>query len=167
MAFIHPSGWQPNYSGGILKSVGSGGVFGALCLRFGSESERDLSGEFFDPSCDFYFTGPATKAASFFNHTVPIGSSDTAKRFANAIFPPATIERVPGGLFGTITLSPDDQIQSAVAKMIENGALRFSTGSAMQFVRRQGGRITHWKILELSTSPVPAEPRLPKIRKLN
>jgi hypothetical protein len=166
MAFTHPAGWQPS-SGGILKSVGEGGTYGALCVRFGNEFERDISGEFFDISCEFYFTGPAIKVVSLFNHTIPIATSETAKRFANAVFPPATIERVEGGLFGTITLSPSDPLQSAVAKMIENGALRFSTGSAMQFVRREGARITHWKILELSTTPVPAEPRLPKIRSLN
>jgi hypothetical protein len=162
MAFIHPVGWQPNF-GGILKSVGDGGTYGALCVRYGSELERDLSFEWFDSATEFYFNG-ALKVPQLFNHGIQIGKSETAKRFANAVFPDATIERVPGGLFGTITLSPSDPLQSAVAKMIENGALRFSTGSAMQFVRRIGGQITHWKILELSTTPNASEFRLPKIR---
>jgi hypothetical protein len=165
MAFTHRAGWQRNF-GGVLKSVGDGGTYGALCVRFGSDFERDLSHEWFDCSTDFAFKSASITVPSLFHHGVPIGTSETAKRFANAVFPDATIERVDGGLFGTIKLSPSDPLQSAVARMIENGALRFSTGSTMQFARREGGRITRWPIVELSTTPNAAEFRLPKIRPL-
>jgi len=166
MAFTHSAGWQANF-GGVLKSVGDGGTYGAMCVRFGSEDEPDTTGEWFDEFTDFAFKSAELHAPLLFNHAVPIGSSATAKRFSDTVFGDATIERVPGGLFGTITLSPADQLHSAVARMIENGALRFSTGSTTQFARRDGGgRITRWPIVELSLTPQPAEPRLPKIRPL-
>src|SRR5262249_49143101 len=122
MAFCHSAGWQPNF-GGVLKSVGAGGKYGALCVRFGSEDEPDAQGEYFDEYTDFAFKSAQLRPPVLFNHSVPIGSGAAAKRFADAVFGDATIERVPGGLFGTITLSPADQLHSAVARMIENGAL--------------------------------------------
>ena len=165
MAFTHSSGWQPNY-GGVLKSIGDGGTYGAMCVRWGSEDERDTTGEWFDEFTDFAFKSAQMRVPTLFNHGVPVGTDATAKRFADAVFPDATIERVPNGLFGTIKLSPADPLQSAVARMIERGALRFSTGSTTQFARREGGRITRWPIVELSTTARPAEWRLPKIRPL-
>ena len=146
--------------------MGDGGTYGAMCVRWGSEDEPDTTGEWFDEFTDFAFKSSQMRVPTLFNHGVPVGTGTAAKRFADAVFPDATIERVPNGLFGTIKLSPADPLQSAVARMIENGALRFSTGSTMQFARRQGGRITRWPIVELSTTPRPAEPRLPKIRPL-
>jgi hypothetical protein len=165
MAFTHSAGWQPNF-GGILKSVGEGGTYGALCVRYGSEFERDISSEWFDSETDFCFDSASISVPSLFNHSVPIGTSSAARKFANAVFPNSTIERVDGGLFGTIKLSSSDPLQSAVASMIKKGALRFSSGSAMQFVKRVGGHIIKWKILELSMTPQAAEFRLPKIRQL-
>ena len=165
MAFTHSAGWQPN-AGGILKSVGDGGTYGAMCVRFGSEDEPDMTGEWFDEFTDFAFKSAEIHVPSLFNHGIPVGTGAAAKRFADAVFPEATIERVDNGLFGTIKLSPADPLQSAVARMIENGALRFSSGSTTQFARRQLGRITRWPIVELSVTPRPAEPRLPKIRPL-
>jgi len=165
MAFTHDAGWQPNF-GGVLKSIGDGGTYGAMCLRFGNEDELDMTGEYFDEYTDFAFKSNTISCPMLFNHGLPIGSGAVATRFANAVFPNATIERVPNGLFGTIKLSPSDPLQSAVAKMIENGALRFSSGSTTQFARRESGRITRWPIVELSVTPQPAEPRLPKIRPL-
>jgi hypothetical protein len=165
MAFTHSSGWRPDF-GGILKSAGSGGLFGAMCVRYGSEDEPDTTGEYFDQFTDFAFKSAQMRVCTLFNHGLPIDSSAVAKRFSDAVFPDATIERVEGGLFGTIKLSPADPLQSAVARMIEAGALRFSSGSTVQFARRQGGRIVRWPIVELSVTARPAEPRLPKIRNL-
>lgn len=164
-AFTHHAGWQANF-GGVLKSVGDGGTYGALCVRFGSEDEPDTTGEYFDEFTDFGFKSAEIHVPLLFHHGMPIGAGAAAKRFADAVFPDATIERVPDGLFGTIKLSPADALQSAVSRLIENGALRFSSGSTMQFARRELGRITRWPIVELSATPRPAEPRLPKIRPL-
>jgi len=165
MAFTHCAGWQPNV-GGVLKSVGDGGTYGAMCVRFGSEYEPDTTGEWFDEFTDFAFKSAQLHVPTLFNHGIPVGTGAVAKRFSDAVFPEATIERVPNGLFGTIKLSPADRLQSAVARMIENGALRFSSGSTMQFARRELGRITRWPIVELSVTPRAAEFRLPKIRPL-
>jgi len=131
MAFCHSNGWTPNY-GGLLKSIGDGGTYGALAVRFSSEDEPDITGEYFDEFTDFSFKSAETRVPTLFNHGIPVRTGAAANRFANTVFPDATIERVPGGLFGTITLSPSDPLQSAVAKMISSGALRFSSGSTVQ-----------------------------------
>src|SRR5262249_23265652 len=121
MAFVHSAGWQPNV-GGILKSVGEGGTYGAMCVRFGSEDELDQTNEYFDQFTDFGFNSQM-HVPTLFNHGIALGPSVMAQRFADAVFPDATIERVPGGLFGTIKLSPSDPLQSGVARMIDAGAL--------------------------------------------
>ena len=167
MASTHEAGWRPN-SGGVLKSVGSGGTYGAMCVRFSDSSEPDMTGEWFDENTDFCFKSAEIRVPLLFNHGLKIANGEIAQRFADAVFPDATIARTAGGLFGTISLSPADPLQSALAKMIEAGALRFSSGSTVQLARRDGdGRITRWPLVELSTTPRPAEPRLPKIRRLS
>ena len=105
-------------------------------------------------------------APLMFHHGIPIAQSAVARRFADAVFSDATIERVPGGLFATIKLAANDPLESAIAKMISRGAVRFSTGSTTQFARRQGSKSTRWPVVELSVTPRPAEQRLPKIRPL-
>jgi len=165
MAFTHSVGWQPPM-GGILKSVGEGGTYGALAVRFSGPDERDLSGEWFDAETFFNPRGGEGNVPTLFNHGVPVARGGIFKRFADSVFPDATIKRIPEGLFGTIKLSSDDPLQSALARLIELGALRFSSGSTVQFARRDGGRILRWPIAELSVTPTPAEPRLPKIRRV-
>ena len=163
MAFTHSNGWTPNYTC-VLKSVGPGGTYGAMCVRFSSPDEPDMQGEFFDEWTDFCMKSAESNVPTLFNHGLAVGRSATAQRFADAVFPDATIHRVAGGLYGTIKLSAGDPLQSAIATMIEKQALKFSTGSTTQFSRRESGRITRWPIVELSVTPTPAEPRLPKIR---
>jgi len=167
MAYTHEAGWRPN-SGSVLKSVGSGGSYGAMCVRFSDASEPDMTGEWFDENTDFCFKSAEIRVPSLFHHGLKIANGAVAQRFADAVFPDATITRVSNGLFGTVTLSPSDPLQSAIAKMIEAGALKFSSGSTVQLARRDGdGRITRWPLVELSLTPRPAEPRLPKIRPLS
>src|SRR5262245_59878890 len=112
MAFTHSAGWQPNF-GGVLKSVGEGGVFGALCVRFSSADEPDVQGEWVDEYTEFCMKSAELHVPMLFNHAVPVDSGATAKRFADAVFSDATIERVDNGLFGTIKLSPSDPLESA------------------------------------------------------
>jgi hypothetical protein len=56
---------------------------------------------------------------------------------------------------------------SALADLIEAGALEFSSGSSIQFVRRNhNGHILRWPVIELSVTACPCEPRLPKLRRI-
>jgi hypothetical protein len=168
MAFTHSFGWQPP-SGCTLKAIGSGGRYGALAVRFTNRSnpERDLQLEFFTEDTEFSRTDNG-RVATMFNHGIAI--SDEAaifKKFADAVFQDAELKRLDNGIFGTITLDPADALQSALADLIEQGALRFSSGSTAQFVRRgPDGQILRWPIVELSITPTPAEWRLPKLRRI-
>jgi hypothetical protein len=153
-ALTHSAGWQPPI-GGILKSIGDGGTYGSLAVRFSGPDEPDLQGEWFDSETDFGARGGEGHVPTLFNHGVPVAQGGIFKKFADSVFPDATIKRVPEGLFGTIKLLPDDPLQSALARLIELGALRFSSGSTIQFARRDGGRILRWPIAELSVTPTP------------
>jgi hypothetical protein len=167
MAFTHSAGWQPP-TVCTLKSAGEGGTYGAVAVRFSGPDEPDLSGEWFDAETDFGARGGEGNVPTLFNHGSPVSKGAIFKKFADAVFPSATLTRTAAGLFGTIKLSPEDPLQSALALLIERGALKFSSGSTSQLARRDyNGRITRWPIVELSLTPSPMEPRLPKLRKVS
>jgi len=168
LAFVHTTlGWQPK-AGGVLKAVGAGGRYGALAVRFSNalNPERDLQLEFFTEHSDFAGTDNG-RVPTMFSHGLAIGEQPIFKRFADAVFGDAELTRLDNGIFGTIRLDPANSMESALADLIEQGALRFSSGSTAQFVRRgTDGQILRWPIVELSVTPTPAEWRLPKIRRL-
>ena len=165
MAFAHTPGWRPP-SANSLKAVGNGGRYGAMAVRFSDASEPDISGEWFSSSTDFSGTDNS-KVATMVNHGLPLGDRPIFKAFADRSFGLAELKRLDNGIFGTIQLDPADPLASALADLIEAGALKFSSGSGVQFVRRGAdGHILRWKVIELSVTATPMEFRLPKLRKI-
>jgi len=131
-----------------------------------SEPVKDISGEYFSNGTDFSGTDNS-RVPTTFNHAIPQGDRPIFRKFADTTFGLAELKRLDNGIFGTITLDPSDPLASALADLIEAGALKFSSGSGVQFVRRgQDGHLTRWKILELSVTACPCEPRLPKLRRI-
>ena len=167
MAWTHSPGWRPP-SASTLKAVGNGGRYGAMAILFTNPSEplRDLASEYFSSSTSFAGTDNS-RVVTMWNHGIPLGDRPIFKRFADATFGLAQLKRLDNGIFGTITLDPADPLASALADLIEAGALKFSSGSGVEFVRRAAdGHIRQWPVLELSLTSTPCEFRLPKIRRL-
>jgi len=165
MAFTHRAGWRPP-EGSVLKSTGSGGRYGALAVRFSGPDQKDLQQEYFTSRTEFAGTDRGS-VPTLFNHGEPVDSAPIFKRFADRFFPNAQLKRLNNGIFAEVQLDPADKFQSALADLIEAGALRWSSGSTNQFVRKSiDGGITRWPIVEVSLTPSPAEPRLPKLRRM-
>jgi hypothetical protein len=167
MAFTHTPGWRAP-TGNTLKASGAGGKYGALAIRFTDprNPEKDISSEYFSNATDFANTDNS-RVPTMVNHGLPLGDRPIFKAFADRIFGLAELKRLDNGIFGTITLDPADAMASALADLIEAGALKFSSGSGMQFVRRGAdGGILKWRVLELSVTATPMEFRLPKLRKI-
>ena len=165
MAFAHTPGWRPP-SANTLKATGNGGRYGAMAVLFSDPSnpEKDISGEFFSTSTSFENTDNS-RVPTMVNHGLPLGDRPIFKAFADRSFGLAELKRLDNGIFGTITLDPADPLASALADLIEAGALKFSSGSGVQFVRRGAdGHILRWRVLELSVTATPMEFRLPKLR---
>ena len=51
------------------------------------------------------------------------------------------------------------QYVDQVLKLIEKGVLGWSSGSVSHVVRREGGLIKSWPVVEFSLTPTPCEPR--------
>jgi hypothetical protein len=163
---IASPGWQPP-TGNILKSAGSGGRYGALAIRFSDSAERNMQNEYFTSETFFNARGGEGAAPVLFNHGHPISQGRIFEKFANTVFPDARIERTDAGLFASLQLDPADPLQSALAELINRGSLRWSSGSTSHMVKRgYDGQILRWPIAEVSLTPTPAEPRLPRLRKL-
>jgi hypothetical protein len=87
--------------------------------------------------------------------------------FAEIILPEAKVQRDTNGLFASTNLDLSDPIQRAIYELIQRGAFRWSSGATPQLVKRASdGRIERWFPAEFSLTPIPAEPRLPRIRPL-
>lgn len=73
------------------------------------------------------------------------------------------MEQDDNGLWVEAELNRHTRYMKEVEKLIEAGALGWSSGSAGHLVRREGeadkALITSWPILEFSLTPTPAEPR--------
>jgi hypothetical protein len=162
MAFTHAQGWQP--PAGILKSVsGTGSRYGALAIRFSGPDEKDLQGEFFTAETDFPSDGG--EPVVLIGHGNPIDPALT--RFSELSLGPARIQRKHDGMFASFELDDGDPVDAAIIQLIHAGAFRWSSGSRADLVdRKNNGEITRWPIVEVSLTPTPAEPRLPKIHQL-
>ncbi len=69
------------------------------------------------------------------------------------------IEADDTGLWFEAQLDRRQKYVEHVIKLIEQGALGYSTGSVPHLVRRDAGTIKSWPIIEISLTPTPAEPR--------
>ena len=163
MAFVHSQGWQA--PAGILKSVsGTGSRYGALAIRFSGPDERDLVGDFFTTATDFSSAGDGEPVV-LIGHGNPIDPALAA--FARMSLGPARIQRKHDGMFASFELDNGDPIDAAIIELIHAGAFRWSSGSRADLVeRKSNGEITRWPVVEVSLTPTPMEPRLPKIHEL-
>jgi hypothetical protein len=163
MAYLHPRGWQAPQ--GILKSVITGVRVGALAIRFSGPNEKDLAGEYFTAETDF---GPrdGSGVPTLVHHGQELRKG--LESYANVVLPPAITRKDWTGIYCETELDPNDRFQASILKLVEMGALRWSSGSAPQlFKKTADGRIMRWFPVEFSFTPTPCEPRLPRIRQLS
>ena len=162
MAFCHSAGFQPP-SLARVKSVATGVLVGTYGLRFGSPSQLDIQGDYFDWATDFGTT-LGNPIPVMVHHGQPLAG---ITQFATETFGPATLTKDVKGLWAEFTLDTSDALQAALLELVEAGALRYSTGSAVHMVKKASdGRILTWPIVEISLTATPAEFRLPRIKVL-
>jgi HK97 family phage major capsid protein len=137
---------------------------GAYGLRFAlSPEERDLEGDFFGADTDY---GPhcGDGMAATFHHCQPVGKDAALKALAQRIFRPVKAVRDDVGIFVEHVLDLADEYEHAVAELVRQGKLRWSSGTASHLVLKSaGGQIKRWHIIEWAYTPQAAEPRLPVI----
>jgi HK97 family phage major capsid protein len=136
---------------------------GAYAVRFSGPDEKDLTGEYFTKTTNFG-KHDGNGADILFNHGEPIGDKSIFKKIADIAFESAKAVKDDIGIFVETVLDLADEYQKAIFDLIQAGKLAWSTGSASHVVKKaEDGQILRWPIVEVSFTPVPAEPRLPKI----
>lgn len=140
-----------------IKQIGNNRVGGYLVV-WGDASTKDLQGEYFtkntDLGLDWY-----QKRPMLYHHgldgniqTAVVGVIDTLKT-----------DEV--GLWAEGQLNMRTEYDRAVQRLVDNGALSWSSGSLPHLVViEKDGEIKRWPIVEGSLTPSPAEPRHTNVR---
>ena len=141
--------------GGELKALGDN-RFGGYLVRFTSENDPDLTGDYFTAETDYDVDFPG-KSTSYWNHgiDVKIGKRTLGKA-------DLTIDEV--GVWAEMILQERDEYEQYVSKWAGEGKLGWSSGTAAHLVERKkvgnAYHITRWPLgLDASLTHIPAEPR--------
>lgn len=138
--------------GDAVKALGDGRVGGYL-VRFSTESDPDLTGDYFTPDTDF---GPHTTLPLYYQHgTDPV--------FKRARIGDGKVTRDDAGLWFEAQIRLADDYERKLYALAERGKLGLSSGALGHLVEREPvGKAYHlktWIIGEASLTPTPAEPR--------
>lgn len=146
------------YDGGEVKALDESGKVGGYLVRFSTEKDPDLTGDFF--TAKTYF-GPSNGdgADLMFHHGLPLKAELAG--LADHIFrnPIKTVKDAVG-VFAEAVLDMSDKYEAAIYKLAKEGKLGWSSGTAKYLIRKEdSGEIKRWPIVEGSLTPTPAEPR--------
>ena len=134
----------------ILKQDDTTATVGGYGVVFGG---KDLEAETFTKETD-YMLDLVPRKLVFYDHAQ---RDDISHKIGNVGVDAVTVDDT--GLWIEAELDRREQYVDAVLKLIERGALGWSSGSVAHLARRENGVIKTWPIVEFSLTPTPAEPR--------
>ena len=140
--------------GGAVKAKGEGKVGGHLVL-FGDAASKDLSGQWFTAATDYDTEFPG-KSSVYFHHAL-----DPTLKTKRLTPTKAEIGVDDVGVWIEGVLDVRDQYAAAVYKMVEDGQLGWSSGTASHLVEADAsGEIKYWPLgLDASLTPTPCDSR--------
>ena len=143
------------FYGGSVKALGNGRVGGYL-VRFTSEEEPDLEGEFFDGKTDFGIS-PGAATGIYLNHRQPLQTRDGKYITVKERIGEGTLDIDENGVLIDAILYNRARYEAAL------DAMGWSSGTAPHLVdRTDTGKATHidtWLLgLDASLTPIPADP---------
>lgn len=151
------STWDPEKAligfGTEVKALGDGKVGGYL-VRFSTDADPDLTGDYFTADTDF---GDHGDTPVLYHHGLD-------KQIKGRVLGKGTLKKDAIGVWVEAQLAMRDEYEKAVYEMAEAGKLGWSSGTAPHRVERvhegKAARITSWPLgLDASLTPTPAEPR--------
>jgi HK97 family phage major capsid protein len=142
-----------------VKMVDSeAGRIGGYLVVWGDETSRDLEGEYFTPQTNFALDWFPVRPV-LYQH----GLDGTMK--GTLIGHIDTLRADEVGIWAEAQLDLRQRYVVAVRRLIDQGALSWSSGSLPHLVRKEAdGRITRWPLVEGSLTPTPAEPRYTDVK---
>ncbi len=143
----------PAYVGDAVKALNDSGKVGGYLIRFTSEQEPDLTGDYFTKDTDF---GESDKLPVLYHH----GFDDVIKKRKIGI---ANLRRDDVGLWAEAQLQLRDEYEKAIFELAKSEKLGWSSGAAAHTVEREDNKtaswIRQWYLAEASLTPTPAEYR--------
>lgn len=137
-----------------VKFVGPDTIEGLAIPYGGTFAGRDLHGEAFAPTTDFCFDWFGKSGRPLlYEH----GLDDALK--TDVIGRQVEYETRDEGIWAQSQLDINRRYRKAVDSLIEQGALGYSSGAMAHLAtKNRTGVLTRWPWVELSLTPVPAEP---------
>jgi len=144
---------QEMYYGGEVKALDDKGKVGGYLVRYGTDEDFDLMGDFFSKDTDF---GESDRLPVLYHH----GFDEVMKRRKIGV---AQINRDEVGLWVEAQLQLRDDYEKHIFELAKSGKLGWSSGTAAHVVEREAtGKAAHikqWYLTEASLTPTPAEYR--------
>lgn len=146
-------GQEVAFLGDAVKALDDKGKVGGYLVRFSTEADPDLTGDFFTSETDF---GETDKLPVLYHHGF---DKSIGKRKIGA----ATLRRDDVGIWAEAQLQLRDQYEQKVFELAKSGKLGWSSGAASHTVEReekkQAAWVKQWYLAEASLTPTPAEYR--------
>lgn len=140
----------------VLRTTDDTLVIGGWGVVFGGQ---DLEGDEFTTETDFWLDRlPGPKPVLFEHSFDPV--------LGLKVLGQARVEVRDDGLWVEAQLERHHQYVEQIRRLVEAGALGWSSGAVAHLVRRDGNIIKCWPIVEFSLTPVPAEPRTLGVQEL-
>lgn len=144
---------QEVYFGEAVKALDEKGKVGGYLVRYTTEADPDLTGDYFTKDTDF---GEAEKLPVLYQH----GFDEVLKRRKIGV---GEVRRDDVGLWFESQLSLRDEYEKQVFELAKKGKLGWSSGTAAHVVEREysgkAAYIKQWFLAEASLTPTPAEYR--------
>jgi HK97 family phage major capsid protein len=146
-----PDGPQPSLPSKSVVTIKSMTDETATIAGYGVVfGDQDLDGETFSGETDLDL-GLVPAKRVFYDHTL-----GTVKHSLGNVVK-VVVDEI--GVWIEAELQRSKQYVNEVLKLIEKGVLGWSSGSVPHLVRREGGVIKTWPVVEFSLTPTPCEPR--------
>jgi hypothetical protein len=149
----HTHAFEPTKSVHFVKDAPD--LIEGLAIPFGTASKKDLDGEYFDARTDLCLPWfGETGRPILYGH----GLNPAVK--AEVVGRQTSFDQRDDGVWIQVELDKSSRYRERVGKLIEQGALSFSSGSMPHLVQTsKDGHIDRWPWVENSFTPTPAHPR--------
>lgn len=142
--------------GDAVKDLGNGKVGGLLVL-FTTSEDPDLEDDFFTKETD-YDLERSTKSSVYYAH-------GRDKTIGTRKLGEGSMEIKDAGVWIEAQLNLRDKYEKAIYKLVKQGKLGWSSGTAPHLVERKevdgANQVMKWPLgLDATLSPIPAEPRI-------
>ena len=143
----------PAFQGDAIKALDDSGRVGGYLVRFSTENDPDLTGDYFTAKSDF---GESEKLPVLYHHGFD-------KAIGKRKIGVANLRKDDVGLWAEAQLQMRDEYEKKIFELAKDGKLGWSSGAASHAVEREASNkaawVKQWYLAEASLTPTPAEYR--------